>query len=145
MVTEITVVRILTPVIGTPFQAHASAAKAAVDTLSSALAVEEGPRGVRSNIIAPGPISDTVGMEKLTANVPGYGQKLTRSVPLQRQGRTQDIANAAIFLFSDAAIWITGQVLVVDGGARHTMIDLLPYPESVLDPEGAKALIQPRT
>jgi peroxisomal 2,4-dienoyl-CoA reductase len=134
----------LTYVIGTPFQAHASAAKAAIDTLSSALAVEEGPRGVRSNVIAPGPISNTVGMEKLTATVPGYDQKLSRSIPLQRQGTTQDIANAAVFLFSNAATWITGQVLVVDGGARHTMVDLLPYPESVLDPEGAKALIQPR-
>lgn len=112
--------------------------------MSSALAVEEGPWGVRSNVIAPGPISNTVGMEKLTATAPGYAEKMSRSIPLQRQGTTHDIANAAIFLFSDAAIWVTGQVLVVDGGARHTMVDFMPYPESVLDPEGAKAIIRPR-
>jgi peroxisomal 2,4-dienoyl-CoA reductase len=41
---------------GTPYQAHVSAAKAAVDALSAVLAVEEGPHGVRSNVIAPGPI-----------------------------------------------------------------------------------------
>ncbi|KAF8530681.1 hypothetical protein JB92DRAFT_2856909 [Gautieria morchelliformis] len=129
---------------GTPFQAHASAAKAAIDTLSSALAVEEGPRGVRSNVIAPGPISNTAGMDRLTATIPGYAEKMSRSIPLQRQGTTQDIANAAIFLFSNAAIWVTGQVLVVDGGARHTMVDFMPYPESVLDPEGARDIIRPR-
>lgn len=106
--------------------------------------MEEGPWGVRSNVIAPGPISNTVGMEKLTATAPGYAEKMSRSIPLQRQGTTHDIANVAIFLFSDAAIWVTGQVLVVDGGARHTMVDFMPYPESVLDPEGAKAIIRPR-
>ncbi|KAF8510810.1 NAD(P)-binding protein [Hysterangium stoloniferum] len=129
---------------GTPFQAHSSAAKAAIDTLSNALAVEEGPRGVRSNVIAPGPILNTIGMEKLTATAPGYSEKLSRSIPLQRQGTTQDIANAAVFLFSDAAIWVTGQVFVVDGGARHTMVEFLPYPDAVLDPEGAKSIIAPR-
>lgn len=106
--------------------------------------MEEGPRGVRSNVIAPGPISNTVGMEKLTATAPGYAEKLARSIPLQRQGTTQDIGNAALFLFSDAAIWVTGQVFVVDGGARHTMVQFLPYPECVLDPEGTKSIIQPR-
>ena len=103
--------------------------------------MEEGPHGIRSNVIAPGPILNTLGMTKLTATVPGYAEKLSRSIPLQRQGTTEDIANAAIFLFSDAARWVTGQVLVVDGGARHTMVQFLPYPECVVDPEGTKNMV----
>ena len=50
---------------GTPLQAHVSAAKAGIDALSAVIAVEEGPRGVRSNIIAPGPIGGTEGMDRL--------------------------------------------------------------------------------
>lgn len=51
---------------GTPLQAHVSAAKAGVDALSAVIAVEEGPRGVRSNVISPGPISGTEGMARLS-------------------------------------------------------------------------------
>ena len=50
---------------GLPLQAHVSAAKAGVDALSAVVAVEEGPRGVRSNVISPGPISGTEGMARL--------------------------------------------------------------------------------
>lgn len=52
-------------VLGTPLQAHPSAAKAGVDALSAVIAVEEGPRGVRSNVIAPGPIASTEGVTRL--------------------------------------------------------------------------------
>lgn len=52
---------------GTALQAHVSAAKAGVDALSNVIAVEEGPRGIRSNIIAPGAIRGTEGMERLSA------------------------------------------------------------------------------
>jgi peroxisomal 2,4-dienoyl-CoA reductase len=113
-----------------------SAAKAGVDALSRVLAVEEGPRGVRSNVIAPGrfeyyhslrssltryiysgPISGTEGMDRLGAKISDKDKKalglMTASdIPLQRTGHIGDIANATIFLFSDAASWITGQTLV---------------------------------
>ncbi|WVQ84697.1 hypothetical protein IAT38_006853 [Cryptococcus sp. DSM 104549] len=115
---------------GVPFQAHVAAAKAGVDALSQAIAVEEGPWGVRSNVIAPGPIGDTVGMQKLGIK----GMDYSNQIPLGRQGFTNDIATSAIFLFSPAAIWITGQVLVVDGGENHLRSFKLPYPDALLDP-----------
>ena len=55
-----------------------------------------------------------------------------------------DIANAALFLFSPAASWITGTVMVVDGGQNHLQSSMLPYPESLLDPSSVKDLIKAR-
>ena len=56
-------------------------------------------------------------------------------LPTGRVGHVKDIANATIFLFSDVASFITGQILVVDGGYEHLRTPLLPYPQSVLDPK----------
>lgn len=100
---------------GVPFQSHVGAAKAGIDALSNALAVEFGPIGVRCNCIAPGPIGGTEGFNKLVPNKENFESK----IPLQRVGRTSDIANATVFLFSDAAEWITGTVMIVDGGFWH--------------------------
>lgn len=99
---------------GTPYQVHVSAAKAAVDAISNVIAVEEGPRGIRSNVIAPGPIGNTEGMARLTSSLVKDNQNST--LPLGRMGDVKDIANATVFLFSDAASWVTGQVIAVDGG-----------------------------
>lgn len=99
---------------GTPYQLHVAAAKAGVDALTRNLAVEWGRYGIRVNGIAPGPIEDTEGMKRL---VPApLKEKLLRRIPLGRFGRTRDIENAAIFLCSDAASFINGETLVVDGG-----------------------------
>jgi len=127
---------------GMPYQAHVSAAKAGVDALSNVIAVEEGPRGIRSNVIAPGPILGTEGMDRLTPRA--MKDAITKQVPLQRQGETDDIANTAVFLFSEVANWINGQVIAVDGGHNHTSIQPLSYPESVLYPEEAAKVIRPR-
>jgi peroxisomal 2,4-dienoyl-CoA reductase len=62
-------------------------------------------------------------------------------IPLGRIGSVEDIAAAAVFLFSPAAIWITGTVLVVDGGERHMSFDVLPYPRATLDPQSVKNMI----
>ncbi|KZT68480.1 NAD(P)-binding protein [Daedalea quercina L-15889] len=125
---------------GTPYQVHVSAAKAAVDATSAVLAVEEGPHGVRSNVIAPGPIGGTEGVDRLSPK----GKSHADDIPLGRAGHLYDIANATVFLFSDAASWVTGQVLPVDGGSEHLRHFLLPYPQAVLDPESVKGLIKPR-
>jgi len=127
---------------GTPYQAHVSAAKAGVDALSNVVAVEEGPRGVRSNVIAPGPIQGTEGMDRLTPQA--MKDVITKQVPLQRQGTIDDIANMSVFLFSDAANWVNGQIIAVDGAHLHTSVQPLPYPESVLDPASAVKAIKPR-
>src|SRR4051812_41112681 len=99
---------------GTPYQLHVSAAKAGVDALTRNLAVEWGRYGIRVNTIAPGPIDDTEGMKRL---VPAQVKdKILRRIPLGRFGRIRDIEQAAIFLCSDAASFINGAVLVIDGG-----------------------------
>ncbi|HEY0405453.1 MAG TPA: SDR family oxidoreductase [Pyrinomonadaceae bacterium] len=100
--------------LGTPYQLHVSAAKAGVDALTRNLAVEWGRYGVRVNAIAPGPIEDTEGMTRL---VPAeVKEKLRRKIPLGRFGRIKDVEQAAVFICSEAASFINGVVLVVDGG-----------------------------
>jgi len=117
-----------------------SAAKAGVDALSAVLAIEEGPRGVRSNVIAPGPIGDTEGMSRLSNQL----NDRPSNYPLGRMGHLNDVANATVFLFSDAASYITGQILPVDGGTEHLRMPQLPYPQSVLDPDSVKQMIKSR-
>lgn len=99
----------------TPLQTHASAAKAAIDSLTKSLALEWGPMGIRVNAIAPGPIDDTEGMTRLAP--PDMKAKLEAAVPLKRFGTVEDVANAALFLASDAASYVNGAIFVVDGGA----------------------------
>ncbi len=99
---------------GTPRQIHASAAKAGVDAVTKNLAVEWGRFGIRVCGIAPGPIADTEGMKRLA---PGeVGDKARAAIPVGRFGSIEEIAAAAVFLRSPAAAYISGHVLVVDGG-----------------------------
>ncbi|HMF58365.1 MAG TPA: SDR family oxidoreductase [Pyrinomonadaceae bacterium] len=100
--------------VGTPMQLHVSAAKAGVDALTRQLAVEWGRYGIRVNAVAPGPIEDTEGMKRLVPQQ--VKERLLRSIPAGRFGRIKDIENAAVFLCSEAASFINGAVLVVDGG-----------------------------
>jgi 2,4-dienoyl-CoA reductase [(3E)-enoyl-CoA-producing], peroxisomal len=100
--------------LGTPMQLHVSAAKAGVDALTRNLAVEWGRYGIRVNGIAPGPIEDTEGMKRLVPEP--VKEKLRKNIPLGRFGRIRDIEHAAVFLCSDAASFINGAILVVDGG-----------------------------
>ena len=100
--------------LGTVGQSHASAAKAGVDALTRALAVEWGPAGVRVNAVAPGPVEGTEGVRRLVT--PESMKMIDDYCPLGRLATIDDIANAALFLCSDAASFVTGVVLVVDGG-----------------------------
>ena len=113
---------------GWPLMAHATAAKAGIDALTRTLAVEWAKDKVRINAIAPGPIP-TEGVRKAFTPPPsadgvpdvfalekameGYARTM---IPLQRWGSPQDIANMVAFLASPAGAWITGSIMVVDGG-----------------------------
>lgn len=98
-----------------PMQSHVCAAKAGVDMLTKTLALEWGPIGIRINSICPGPIADTEGMRRL-APTKEIAERVKRSVPLQRYGAAREIGDAAMFLASEAAAYVSGIVMPVDGG-----------------------------
>ncbi|MGE5114403.1 MAG: SDR family oxidoreductase [Acidobacteriaceae bacterium] len=98
-----------------PLQSHVCAAKAGVDMITRTLAIEWGPEGIRVNSIVPGPIDDTEGMKRLAADQ-RVRDGLIRNIPLRRFGTKDDIAELAIFLASESSSYISGAVLVCDGG-----------------------------
>ncbi|CDH54369.1 -dienoyl-reductase [Lichtheimia corymbifera JMRC:FSU:9682] len=117
---------------GMPFVQHAGAAKAAIDALTKHWAVELGPYGIRVNGIAPGPIAATEGIKRVV------GENMTQeSIPVQRTGEIEDIAQSTVFLFSQGASYITGVTLTVDGGEWLTSYPP-GYPTSVLKPTHSK-------
>lgn len=97
------------------YQLHVGAAKAGIDRMMQNLALEWGPHGIRVNSIVPGPIAGTEGMKRLGGA--DHERRGGQGVPLGRMGTVDDIAQAALFLCSPAAEWITGVVLNVDGGS----------------------------
>lgn len=106
------------------YQAHACAAKAAVDTLTRNLALEWGYQGIRVNGVAPGPIANTAGMAKLDPKGRAAPDRSGRPedrmmqdpIPLGRMGEAWDVAMAVLYLVSPGATWVTGHTVVVDGG-----------------------------
>lgn len=90
------------------------ASKAGVASLTRSLAVEWAPHGVAVNAIAPGIIRTTFNQQLLDGTP--RGQELLLRTPMRRFGRADDIAGAAVFLASDAASFVTGEILRVDGG-----------------------------
>lgn len=99
------------------FQIHACAAKAGVNMVTKCLAMEWGPAGVRVNAISPGPIADTEGMLRL-APTDQAEATIKGRIALRDYGTKGDIAEAALFLASDSARYITGTILNVDGGSE---------------------------
>ena len=97
---------------GNPGQTNYAASKAGIIGLTKALARELGSRGVRANVVAPGYISTGL-TEVLPEEIRGT---LLANTPLGRLGEPADVAGAVRFLCSDEAAFITGAVLLVDGG-----------------------------
>jgi NAD(P)-dependent dehydrogenase (short-subunit alcohol dehydrogenase family) len=97
------------------YQSHVCAAKAAVDMITRTLAIEWGPEGVRVNSVVPGAIDDTEGMKRLAGDATAR-TKLEHGIPLRRLGTRDDIADMVLFLCTPAASYVTGSVLLCDGG-----------------------------
>lgn len=104
---------------GWPGCAHAAAAKAGVMSLMRTLASEWGPYGIRCNTIAPGPIGDTEGVRRIYEDQDRAERELS-AVPLGAFGKVHDIAQAALYLCSDAGRFVNGADLVVDGGRNRS-------------------------
>ena len=99
-------------IMGNGGQSNYSASKAGMIGLTKSMARELSGRGIRVNAVAPGYIPTD-----LTASLPAdMMSKLMENIPLQRLGTVEDVAHAVSFLASDKASYITGHVLVVDGG-----------------------------
>jgi peroxisomal 2,4-dienoyl-CoA reductase len=108
---------------GAALQAHVAAAKAGVDSLTRTCAVEWGRHGIRVNGVMPGPIADTEGMARFDAAAGATGGS---TVPLGREGTREEMANAVLFLVSDAASYVSGQIFAVDGASTVDMLGMAP-------------------
>jgi NAD(P)-dependent dehydrogenase (short-subunit alcohol dehydrogenase family) len=109
---------------GFPGYAHAGAAKAAIMSLTGTWASEWGTHGIRANAIAPGPVP-TAGVTENMLGRPGNTVDdafagCIDAIPLGRLGRPDDVAAAAVYLCSDAASWVSGVTLTLDGGMNLT-------------------------
>lgn len=132
-------------VIGVPGIASYAAAKAGVIGLTRQMAVDYGPQGIRVNAICPGTVPTPLvratyeqrGGFSATANAPADAsideliEAATVRHPIGRLGTVDDIAQTVLFLASDAASYITGQNILVDGGVTMSMIANLPRPAAV--------------
>jgi NAD(P)-dependent dehydrogenase (short-subunit alcohol dehydrogenase family) len=98
------------------FQVHVGAAKAGIDMMMRNLALEWGRHGIRVNSIVPGPIEGTEGVKRLSS--PDAKATLIAAVPMRRMGSVDDIGQTAVFLASELASYISGCVVVCDGGSN---------------------------
>jgi NAD(P)-dependent dehydrogenase (short-subunit alcohol dehydrogenase family) len=96
------------------YQVHVGAAKAGIDMMMKNLALEWGRHGIRANSIVPGPIDETEGMKRLMNAA--QATAFIESIPLRRLGTVDDVGQTAAFLASPLASYISGCVVVCDGG-----------------------------
>ena len=101
-------------IVAFPGAAPYCAAKGAIHQLNKALALEFGPLGIRSNVVAPGTFDTRMNARFL--DDPVARAEALRTIPVGRFGYPDDIANAVVFLASDEAVYLNGSVLLVDGG-----------------------------
>jgi NAD(P)-dependent dehydrogenase (short-subunit alcohol dehydrogenase family) len=105
-------------VVGTPQRSAYAATKGAIDAATRSLAIELGPHGIRVNSVAPG-VVDT-DMWARNKAIPGVIEEIEALTPLRRWSQPDDIADVVVFLASDAARFVTGETICVDGGMART-------------------------
>jgi NAD(P)-dependent dehydrogenase (short-subunit alcohol dehydrogenase family) len=123
----------VTGIAGLPFSAAYAASKSGVDGMTRALAAEWGPFGVRVNAVAPGVIMTDMWEEGRARD--GIIGHIERQIALRRWGTAEEVADVVTFLASDAARYVTGQTLVVDGGLA-SLLDLFPRQDVEGEGEG---------
>jgi NAD(P)-dependent dehydrogenase (short-subunit alcohol dehydrogenase family) len=105
--------------VGTPNRAAYAASKGAIDAATRSLAIELGPSGIRVNSVAPGVVDTALWAKNKT--IPGVVESIEAQTPLRRWAIPEDIADVVVFLAGDAARFITGETISVDGGMAHTL------------------------
>jgi 3-oxoacyl-[acyl-carrier protein] reductase len=100
---------------GEPFHSHYAASKGALISLTKSLAVELAPDGIRVNCVAPGWVDTDMCTEVFSD--PEFKERVRQSIPLKRIPPPEDIAGPIVFLVSDLAVHITGEILNVNGGS----------------------------
>ncbi len=103
-----------------------SVSKAGIVMLSRQIAVEWGPAGVRSNVVSPGMVETP--MSRAFYETPGVREKRSAVVPMRRIAQPQDMADAALFLASGRASYVTGEEILVDGGYGRMVMNMIPRP-----------------
>mgnify|MGYP001819042137 FL=1 len=111
---------------GSPFTGPYAAAKAGMNNLTETLALELAPN-IRVNTVAPGPVATEAFSEVLGTD--GQHEAIAATIPLGRMGVPDDIAGAVLFFCSDAASWVTGQLMLVAGGRTHRVHQYQPRSE----------------
>jgi 3-oxoacyl-[acyl-carrier protein] reductase len=106
-----------------PTMANYAASKAGVNNLSRVMALALGEFGINVNVVAPGVIKTEMGLSRRTAEEwEAYQDLYRQQTALRRVGEAQDIANVVLFLASDDSSFMTGQVLVSDGGVKDGLL-----------------------
>ena len=108
---------------GAPRRAVYAASKAALDGMTRSLAMEYGPRGIRANCVAPGVVETEMWRANLAR--PGVSEAVLGVIPTRRLSTAEEVADAVVFLASDASRAITGEIISADGGI-HSTVNLWP-------------------
>jgi NAD(P)-dependent dehydrogenase (short-subunit alcohol dehydrogenase family) len=101
---------------GAPFTVPSAMAKAGVLAMTKSLAVEWGPKGIRTCAIVPGPFPTEGAWSRLMPKERGGQDEMIKAIPMRRVGEHIELANLAAFLVSDGAAYINGDAIVIDGG-----------------------------
>jgi len=101
---------------GAPFTVPSAMAKAGVLAMTKSLAVEWGPKGIRTCAIVPGPFPTEGAWSRLMPKERGGQDEMIKAIPMRRVGEHSELANLAAFLVSDGAAYINGDAIVIDGG-----------------------------